>query len=80
VQSLNQLAAEQDEIATADRIPCTEEPDHMAQMTAVIQQLKKERERAARQVAQLDAALAALSGAAGKRRETRTLSAAARSA
>jgi hypothetical protein len=50
----------------------------MAQMTAVIQQLQKERERAAREVAQLDAALAALNGVAGRRGGTRTLSAAAR--
>jgi len=50
----------------------------MAQMTAVIQQLKKERERAAREVAQLDAALAALNGVAGRRGGTRTLSVSAR--
>jgi hypothetical protein len=49
----------------------------MAEMTAVIQQLRKERERAAREVAQLDAALAALDGA-GRRGGGRTLSAAAR--
>jgi len=47
-------------------------------MTAVIQQLQKERDRAAREVAQLDAALAALNGAAGRRSGTRTLSGAAR--
>jgi hypothetical protein len=50
----------------------------MTQMTAVIQQLKKERERAATAVAQLDAALAALKGVAGRRGGTRTLSAEAR--
>lgn len=50
----------------------------MAQMTAVIQQLRKERERAAREVEQLDAALAALNGATGRRSGSRTLSAAAR--
>ena len=52
--------------------------NQMAQMIAVIQQLKKERERAARQVAQLDAALAALDGAGRRHTGTRTLSAAAR--
>ena len=50
----------------------------MAQMTAVVQQLNKERERAARVVAQLDAPLAALNGGGGSRGGTRTLSAAAR--
>jgi hypothetical protein len=50
----------------------------MTQMAAVIQQLQKERERAAREVAQLDAALSALNGVAGRRGRTRTLSAAAR--
>ena len=54
------------------------ELDHMTQMTAVIQQLQKEPARAAREVAHLDAALAALHGAGGKRSGTRTLSAAAR--
>lgn len=50
----------------------------MTQIAAVIQQLQKERERAAREVAQLDAALAALDRAAGMLGGTRTLSAAAR--
>src|SRR5215472_2832369 len=50
----------------------------MAQMIAVIQQLRKERERAAREVAQLDAALAALDGAGRRHGGTRTLSAEAR--
>lgn len=50
----------------------------MTQMTAVIQQLQKERSRAAREVAQLDSALAALNGTGGKRSGTRPLSAAAR--
>ena len=46
----------------------------MSQMTAVVQQLQKERARAAREVAQLDAALAALNGAGGERSGNRTTS------
>lgn len=52
--------------------------DDMTQIAAVIQHLQKERERAAREVAQLDAALVALNGGSGRRGGTRTLSAAAR--
>lgn len=50
----------------------------MTQMAAVIQQLQKERDRAATEVVQLDAALAALNGATGRRSGTRTLSPEAR--
>jgi len=47
-------------------------------MAAVIQQLKNERDRAAKTVARLDAALAALNGAGGRSGGSRTLSADAR--
>ena len=52
----------------------------MANLAGVVQQLRKERDRAARTVEQLDAALAALNGASyGRRTRTRSrLSAAAR--
>lgn len=51
----------------------------MANLAGVVQQLRKERDRAARTVEQLDAALAALAGASSKRTGTRSrLSAAAR--
>jgi hypothetical protein len=47
----------------------------MAEIAGVLQQLKKERERALREVEQLDAALAALGGVHG-RQTTRKISAA----
>ena len=51
----------------------------MANLAGVVQQLRKERDRAARTIEQLDTALAALTGVSGKRRGTRRrLSAAAR--
>lgn len=51
----------------------------MANLAGVVQQLRKERDRAARTVEQLDAALAALAGVSGKGRRTGSrLSAAAR--
>ncbi len=51
----------------------------MANLAGVVQRLRKERDRAARTVKQLDAALAALTGASSKRTQTRSrLSAAAR--
>jgi hypothetical protein len=51
----------------------------MANLAGVIQQLKKERDQVARTVEQLDAALAALTGASSKKTGTRSrLSAAAR--
>jgi hypothetical protein len=51
----------------------------MANLTSVVQQLKKERDRAANEVEQLDAALAALNGSSyGKRTGGGRLSAAAR--
>ena len=51
----------------------------MANLAGVVQQLRKERNQAARTVEQLDAALAALTGVSGKRTRTRSrLSAAAR--
>lgn len=51
----------------------------MANLEMVVRQLKAERDRAAREVQQLDAALAALNGAAGAKQTGRgTLSAAAR--
>ena len=51
----------------------------MANLAGVVQQLRKERDWAARTVEQLDAALAALDGASGKRTGRRgRLSAAAR--
>jgi hypothetical protein len=43
----------------------------MENLAGVVQQLQQERARAAREVAQLDAALAALNGAQGKRTGTR---------
>jgi len=43
----------------------------MANLAGVVQQLKKERDQAARTVEQLDAALAALTGVSGKRTGTR---------
>jgi hypothetical protein len=51
----------------------------MTNLAGVVQQLRKERDRAARTVEQLDAALAALDGVSRKRTGTRSrLSAAAR--
>jgi hypothetical protein len=51
----------------------------MANLAGVVQQLRKERDRAARTLEQLDAALAALTGVSGKGKGTRRhLSAAAR--
>jgi hypothetical protein len=51
----------------------------MANLAGVVQQLRKERDQAARTVQQLDAALAALTGVSGNRTGTRRrLSAAAR--
>ncbi len=51
----------------------------MANLAGVVQQLKEERDQAARTVEQLDAALAALTGVSGKGTGTRSrLSAAAR--
>ena len=46
------------------------EGDHM-NLAGVVQQLRKERDQAARTVEQLDAALAALTGVSGKRTGTR---------
>jgi hypothetical protein len=51
----------------------------MANLAGIVQQLRKERDQAARMVEQLDAALAALTGVSGHRTRTRSrLSAAAR--
>jgi hypothetical protein len=51
----------------------------MANLAGVVQQLREERDRAAKTVEQLDAALAALTGVSGKGRRTGSrLSAAAR--
>ena len=51
----------------------------MANLASVLQQLEVERDRAAKQVERLDAAIAALNGASGKRTGTRGgMSAAAR--
>jgi hypothetical protein len=51
----------------------------MANFSGVVQQLRKERDRAAKEVERLDTALAALNGAGNsKRTGTRKLSAAAR--
>jgi hypothetical protein len=62
----------------ADTIPGEE--NSMANLAGVVQQLRKERDQAARMVERLDAALAALNGGShGKRTGTRSrLSAAAR--
>jgi hypothetical protein len=63
----------------ADRMPTQEELNQMAEMAGVVQQLKKERERAAKEVKQIDAALAALNGTVrGKQAGTRKMSAAGR--
>jgi hypothetical protein len=43
----------------------------MANLAGVVQQLRKERDRASRTVEQLDAALAAITGVSGKRSGTR---------
>jgi hypothetical protein len=43
----------------------------MANLSGVVQQLKAERDRAAKEVEHLDAALAALNGSHGKRTGTR---------
>ena len=60
-----------------DTIPA--EGELMANLAGVVQQLRKERDRAARTVEQLDAALAALTGVSGNGTRTRSrLSAAAR--
>lgn len=50
----------------------------MANLAGVVQQLRKERDRAARVVERLDAVLAALNGVSRKRTGSRRLSAAAR--
>src|SRR5215469_16482325 len=51
----------------------------MVSLAGVVQQLRKERDQAARTLTQLDAALAALTGVSGNRTRTRSrLSAAAR--
>jgi hypothetical protein len=60
-----------------DTIPA--EGELMANLAGVVQQLRKERDHAARTVEQLDAAIAALTGVSGKGKGTRSrLSAAAR--
>lgn len=50
----------------------------MAEMAGIVQQLKKERERAAKEVERIDAALAELDGFHRKRTGSRTISAAGR--
>jgi hypothetical protein len=50
----------------------------MTKLSGVVQQLRKERDRAAKEIERLDGALAALNGSHGKRTGRRTLSAAAR--
>jgi hypothetical protein len=51
----------------------------MGQMAGIVQQLQNERERMARELRQIDTALAALKGAVvGRQKGSRTLSASAR--
>ena len=56
-------------LTRVDTIPAEEEL--MANLAGVVQQLRKERDQAARTVEQLDAALAALTGVSRKRTGTR---------